>query len=252
MSRAIIELNNIHTQFGKTVVHEDLSLKIMPGERVGIIGGSGSGKSVLLKIIIGLIKPTQGEVFFQNQNIHLLSETDKKYLQEVRGILFQDGALFNALTVGENIQTPLLEYTDLSDEAVKGLALFKQKMAGLSKEVNCLYPSELSGGMRKRAALARALALDPSLLLLDEPTSGLDPIHARKFDELILKLHKNLQFTLVMVTHDLESLKQVCEKIVVIIDKKVIIDTTENIQNNPHPWIQEYFHGEEELRNIVR
>lgn len=239
----IISVKNLDTSFGDKQIHKNLNLEIYEGERIGIIGGSGAGKSVLLKEIIGLQQPTKGNIFFKGKDIDTLNAEEQKYLQEVRGILFQDGALFNALTIKENIETPLKEYTKLSNEAIEGLAILKLKMCGLNEEDQNLYPSELSGGMRKRAALARSLALDPNLLLLDEPTSGLDPIHARRFDRLILNLHKNLRFTMVMVTHDLESLLKICERIAVLIDYDVIVDTVENIRKHPHPWIQDYFHG---------
>ena len=246
--KKIIELQNISTQFGHQTIHKNLNMDVFEGEILGIIGGSGSGKSVLLKLMVGLLPIQKGIVKVYGQNIEHLTEKEKYELETNRGILFQDGALFNALTVMENIKAPMEEYTKLSENIMDDLAILKQTMVGLANDVQHKFPAQLSGGMRKRAALARALALDPKLLFLDEPTAGLDPINAKAFDKLILDLKTNLNLTVVMVTHDIETLKKICDRIAVIIDHKLITGTRDEIINNNHPWIQKYFEDRQDIQ----
>ncbi len=239
----VIRVRGLRTQFGPQVVHDNLDLDVRRGEVLGVVGGSGTGKSVLLKEIIGLIRPAAGSVqVFGTDITRLVGEERKRYMQKW-GVLFQDGALFSSLTVGQNIQVPMKEYTDLPADLIDEITGVKIGMVGLPAFACSKYPSELSGGMRKRAGLARALALDPEIVFLDEPTAGLDPIGAAAFDQLIQNLQKSLNLTVFMVTHDLDSLGAICDRIAVLIDKQVIVDTMENLLKVDIPWIQEYFHG---------
>ena len=235
----VIKVRGLRTQFGAQVVHDDLHLDIRAGEVVGVVGGSGTGKSVLLRTILGLNTPRRGEIEVLSENIRYASNT----LQQRCGVLFQNGALFSSLTVAENIQVPMREHLDLSQALMNELAALKISMVGLPQEAGPKYPSELSGGMKKRAGLARALALDPEILFLDEPTAGLDPIGAAAFDNLISELHKSLGLTGFMVTHDLDSLSAICDSIAVLVDKQVRLATMAEHMKDPHPWIQSYFHG---------
>ncbi len=230
----ILEVQNLSTKFGPQVIHDQLNLHVFEGEVLGIVGGSGSGKSVLLSYMIGLNKPQKGKIIY-----HRL---DRRPVSQM-GVLFQHGALLSALTVAENIMIPLREVAKLSPRLSYEIAQLKIAMVGLPKETAEKYPSQLSGGMIKRAALARALAMDPRILFLDEPTSGLDPISAAGFDQLVRRLQKELGMTVVMVTHDLDSLVQICDRIAVLVDHKVITGTVNEVAKNPHPWIREYFHG---------
>ena len=239
----IIRVRGLRTQFGAQVVHDNLDLDVRRGEVLGVVGGSGTGKSVLLKEIIGLMQPAAGTVEVFGAELTRLRGAERKRLMQKWGVLFQDGALFSSLTVGQNIQVPLKEYTDLSKSLMDEITGVKIGMVGLPAFACAKYPSELSGGMRKRAGLARALALDPEIVFLDEPTAGLDPIGAAAFDELISNLQKSLNLTVFMVTHDLDSLGAICDRIAVLIDKRVIVDTMENLLKVDVPWIQEYFHG---------
>lgn len=239
----VIRIRGLVNRFGRQVVHDGLDLDMRPGEILGVVGGSGSGKSVLLRTILGLRRANAGSIHIHGQDITRLSRAEMLQIQKRWGVLFQSGALFSSLSVLDNIQLPMKEYTRLSAATRDGLANLKLQMVGLPRDAGPKYPAELSGGMIKRAALARALALDPPLLFLDEPTSGLDPISATEFDELIAYLRDNLQFSVFMITHDLDSLFNICDRIAVLVDKKMIVGTRDEILANPHPWIQRYFHG---------
>ena len=238
-----IRVRGLVTQMGEKVIHDHLDLDVKRGEILGVVGGSGAGKSVLLRTIIDLIKPAEGEVWVLGKRLDELNDQQLRALEIRWGVLFQEGALFSSHTVAENIQIPLREYTDLPQRLLDEVAAMKLSLVGLPPDAGMKYPFELSGGMKKRAALARALALDPELLFLDEPTSGLDPIAANHFDELLGDLHKSLNLTVFMVTHDLSSLKTTTDRIAVLVDKKVKIGTIQTLVKDPHPWIQEYFNG---------
>lgn len=243
MSRTVIEVRGIVNRFGAQVVHDGLDMDVFEGEVFGIVGGSGSGKSVLLRTILGLQRPTAGTVKLYGRDITTLSEPDLRAVKRGYGVTFQHGALFSSLTVRQNIQLPLAEFFQLDEATLDGLAALKIAMVGLPAEALDKYPAQLSGGMIKRVALARALALDPKLMFLDEPTAGLDPIAAAGFDELLLDLQRNLELTVVMVTHDLDTIFRTCNRVGVIVERRMTVDTVEGIVSNPHPWIREYFHG---------
>jgi phospholipid/cholesterol/gamma-HCH transport system ATP-binding protein len=236
----LIEVEHIQNRFGAQVVHEDVSFTVAKGEIIGIVGGSGSGKSVLLKTMAGLRVPNGGSVRINGKDVAKVTAAERAALF---GMCFQQGALFSSQTVLENVALPMREHTDLPADLRTRLAAMKLALADLPPESGAKYPSELSGGMVKRAALARALALDPPLLLLDEPTAGLDPLTATGFDNLIKQLNKNLGITVVLVTHDLDTLFTLCDRVAVLVDKKVIIDTLPKLMQHNHPWIKEYFHG---------
>ena len=244
----IIEARGIVNRFGAQVVHDGLDLTVQAGEIFGIVGGSGSGKSVLLNTLLGLRKPQAGEVRIRGTDITQLDELALRSLKTLYGVTFQAGALFSALTVIQNVQLPMLEHLRLSPRALEELAMLKVRLVGLPPEAAYKYPAQLSGGMVKRAALARALALDPQLLLLDEPTSGLDPISAAAFDELLLGLQRELALTVVMITHDLDSIFRNCNRVGVIVDRKLVAGDLETIVHHPHPWIQAYFQGDRARR----
>lgn len=239
----IIALYNICNKFKNNIVHENLNLEVRKGEILGIVGGSGTGKTVLLRTMLGLNKPQSGNVEVMGKNILSLDSTELLALQRHVGVLFQNGALFSGLTVAENIKLPLREHTKLTEQQQDEIVKIKISFANLPGFSAHLYPAELSGGMTKRAALARALALDPAILFLDEPTSGLDPIAAGDFDLLIQDLHKSLGLTVVLVTHDLDTLFTVCDRVAVIVDKGIIVDTLPNLLKNKNPWCQAYFHS---------
>jgi phospholipid/cholesterol/gamma-HCH transport system ATP-binding protein len=239
----VIRVRGLVNVLGGNLIHDHIDLDVKRGEVLGIVGGSGSGKSVLLRTIIGLQKPTEGEVSVLGQRIGDFEGRALRALQMRWGVLFQEGALFSSQTVSENIQVPLREYFQLPRDLMNEIAAVKLTLVGLPPDACQKHPSELSGGMKKRAGLARALALDPELLFLDEPTAGLDPISARQFDQLVHDLQKSLGLTVVMVTHDLDTLKATTDRIAVLVDKKLKIGTIETLAKDPHPWIHEYFNG---------
>jgi phospholipid/cholesterol/gamma-HCH transport system ATP-binding protein len=239
----IISLRGIVNHFGKQVVHDGVDLDIRRGEVMGIVGGSGTGKSVLLRTIIGLNRPAEGTIQVLGKSVLDLNDVQRRQIEERWGVLFQNGALFSSLTVEENIEAPLKEHTSVPARLREEIAELKIRLVGLAANAAAKYPSELSGGMKKRAGLARALALDPEILFLDEPTAGLDPIGAAEFDDLIKSLQKSLGLTVVMVTHDLDSLAAICDRIAVLVDKKIKVGTLTELQRDQHPWIKSYFHG---------
>jgi phospholipid/cholesterol/gamma-HCH transport system ATP-binding protein len=239
----VVSARGIVNKFGTQVVHDDVSLDVWPGEVFGIVGGSGSGKSVLLKCLLGLRHPDAGTVEVEGREITAMGDEELRQVKQRYGVTFQQGALFTSLTVAENVGMPVLEALTLSPETVARLVELRLRMVGLTLDSAGKFPAQLSGGMIKRVALARALALDPKLLFLDEPTAGLDPIAAAAFDALLLYLRHTLHLTVVMVTHDLDTLARTCDRVAVLVDGKVIVDTLEGIVANDHPWIREYFGG---------
>ena len=240
-----IQVLGLHTKFGDHVVHEGLDLTVKRGEVMGVVGGSGSGKSVLLNCIIGLRNPDAGAITVFGQELQRASRRRWSALERSWGVLFQAGALFSNLTVRENVAAPMFEHTNLSRRDAYQLADLKIAMVGLRPEAGSLKPSELSGGMRKRAGLARALALDPELLFLDEPTAGLDPIGAAAFDDLLKDLSDSLDLTVFMITHDLDTLYKITDRVAVIADKTVVaVAPVSELETSDHPWIQEYFLGD--------
>jgi phospholipid/cholesterol/gamma-HCH transport system ATP-binding protein len=239
----VINVQGLVNRFGQQVIHDGLELEVRRGEVMGVVGGSGTGKSVLLRTIIGLNRPAAGRIEVLGEEPARLGDEARRALERRWGVLFQDGALFSSLTVAENIEVPLKEHTELAHELMMEIAAVKLDMVGLPYDAGCKIPAQLSGGMRKRAGLARALALDPEILFLDEPTSGLDPIAAAAFDQLIRELQRSLNLTVFMVTHDLDSLIAICDRIAVLVDKKVLVGRLDELLQNPHPWVQSYFHG---------
>ena len=241
----VITVQGLRNSFGEQVVHENLDLTVCRGEILGVVGGSGTGKSVLLRSIIGLQTPDSGEIEVLGENMVGRSEDEAKNIRRRWGILFQNGALFSTLTVAENVEVSIREYFPfIRPPLLDEIASYKIAMSGLKPDAGPKYPSELSGGMIKRAALARALALDPELLFLDEPTAGLDPIAAAAFDELIKSLQKRLDLTVFLITHDLDTLHAICDRIAVLADRKVVaVGTIPQLLALDHPWIQEYFNG---------
>ena len=240
----VIEVRGLRNQFGDHVVHDGLDLDLRRGEILGVVGGSGTGKSVLLRSIVGLIYPKAGEIRVFGQEIGHMKPQAREAVERRWGVMFQDGALFSALNVRENVEVPLRAVPGLEDADRQGLARLKVAMAGLPANANEKFPSDLSGGMRKRAGLARALALDPEIVFLDEPTAGLDPIGADAFDRLIVSLRDALNLSVFLVTHDLDTLHACCDRIAVLAEKKVLATGTmaEMLQID-HPWVHEYFHG---------
>ena len=239
----IIRVTGLTTRFGRQVIHDDLDFSVRRGEIMGVVGGSGTGKSVLLRTIIGLGKPAAGRIEVFGQDITALSPRALRQLQTRWGVLFQDGALFSSLTVAQNVEAPIKEHTPIPPGLRHEIACMKLSMVGLPREAANKYPAELSGGMRKRAGLARALALDAEILFLDEPTAGLDPIGAANFDRLTVDLKESLGLTVVMITHDLDSLYTICDRVSVLVDKRVKVGTIDQLMKEPDPWIEEYFSG---------
>ncbi len=241
----VICVRGLKNSFGEQIVHDGLDLDVKRGEIFGVVGGSGTGKSVLMRSIIGLQVPDEGEITVFDENTVNLDENEAVNIRKRWGVLFQGGALFSTLTVAENTQVPLREfYADLDQALLDEIAAYKVVMTGLPADAGPKYPAELSGGMRKRAGLARALALDPELLFLDEPTAGLDPIGAAAFDELIASLQKTMGLTVFLITHDLDTLYAICDRVAVLADQKVIaVGTIDELLALDHPWIQEYFKG---------
>lgn len=238
-----LEVTGLTNRFGNQTVHKGLDMSVNQGEVFGVIGSSGAGKSVLLRTILGLRRPDAGSVRFFGEELSHMSPAELRRLKASYGVTFQEGALFSALNVRQNVQLPMLEHLQLPQRALDELAQLKVQLVGLPAEAADKYPSQLSGGMIKRAALARALALDPAMLFLDEPTSGLDPISAAAFDELLIYLQQQLKLTVIMITHDLDTIFRTCTRVGVIVDGRMISDTLEGIVQNPHPWIKAYFQG---------
>lgn len=240
----IIQVRELVNRFGTHTVHQALDLDVYQGEILGIVGGSGTGKSVLLRSIVGLQPPTSGDVHVMGQNLSKLNAAQRSQIERRLGVLFQKGALFSSLTVTENIALPLIEHARLDRQQAEHLAKVKIALAGLPADAGDKYPVSLSGGMIKRAALARALALDPSILFLDEPTAGLDPIGAAAFDQLILTLRDALGLTVFLVTHDLDTLYAICDRIAVLSQKKVLVaDRIDVVAATDDAWVRDYFHG---------
>jgi phospholipid/cholesterol/gamma-HCH transport system ATP-binding protein len=241
----IIQVTGLKNSFGDQIVHEGLDLDVRKGEILGVVGGSGTGKSVLMRSIIGLQIPDEGEITVFGEPMIGRPEEEAKHVRRRWGILFQGGALFSTLTVAENVQVPIKEYfPHLDEKLLDEIAAYKVVMSGLGPEVGPKYPSELSGGMRKRAGISRALALDPELLFLDEPTAGLDPIGAAAFDDLIGELREALGLTVFLITHDLDTLYAICDRVAVLADHKVVaIGTIPELLALDHEWIQQYFKG---------
>lgn len=241
-----IRIRGLKNQFGDAVIHENLDLDVKSGEILGVVGGSGTGKSVLMRSIVGLQAPTAGEIEVYGKTLDAIAdEEESRDLRRRWGVMFQGGALFSTLSVAENIQVPLREYYPRLDQRLLDeIAAYKVQMVGLPSDAGPKYPAELSGGMVKRAGLARALALDPALLFLDEPTAGLDPIGAAKFDELIRGLADTMGLTVFLITHDLNSLYATCDRVAVLAEKHVIaVGTIPELLATEHPWIQDYFNG---------
>lgn len=240
----VIKLRGIRNQFGSHVVHDGLDLDVYRGEILGVVGGSGTGKSVLLRSIAGLQKPTAGEIEVLGTNVRTASEEERIALERRWGVMFQDGALFSSLNVRENVEVPMKAVRELDPALRSALADLKISLSGLPYLAGDKYPSELSGGMRKRAGLARALALDPEIVFLDEPTAGLDPIGAADFDTLTRQLSDTMGLTVFLVTHDLDTLHAICDRIAVLAEKKVLVTgTMQEMLTVDHPWVHEYFHG---------
>nr|WP_201285490.1 ATP-binding cassette domain-containing protein [Chelativorans xinjiangense] len=248
----ILEARDVTVRFGTTTVLENLSLDVYSGEILGFVGASGAGKSVLLRTILGLVPKAGGTIRLFGQDLARLDEAGRMLIDMRQGVLFQHGALFSALTVLENIQVPMREYIDLPKKLMDELALLKVELVGLPREAANKYPSELSGGMIKRAALARALALDPDIVFLDEPTSGLDPIGAAEFDELVVKMRDTMGLTVYMVTHDLDSLLTACDRIAVLGKKRVLVEgTVHHMMESEEPWVKSYFRGKRARRIVL-
>jgi phospholipid/cholesterol/gamma-HCH transport system ATP-binding protein len=239
-SEPMLAAHGIVNRFGRQALHDRISLEVQAGEIVGVAGGSGSGKSVLLKTLVGLHKPQAGKVLLAGRPVSTLAPAERASLI---GVLFQQGALFSSLTVAQNVMLPLREHTALTVPEQERIAAMKLELAGLAADSGAKFPAELSGGMVKRAALARALALDPRVLFLDEPTADLDPLTAGGIDTLIGELNRSLGLTVVIVTHDLATLFTLCHRIAVLVDGKLVIDTLSELRRSQHPWIREFLHG---------
>lgn len=240
----VIEISQLHTRFGTAVVHENVNLTVQRGEIFALAGSSGCGKSTLLREIIHLQRPNSGSIKVFGRDVHRIGDDEVEELRRRWGMMFERGALFSALTVAENVAMPLHEHTDLGDKLINEITSIKIILAGLPASAGAKYPSELSGGMRKRAALARAIALDPELLFLDEPTAGLDPLSASGLDELVRQLKELLGLTILMVTHDLDLLWRVADRVAVLGDGQVLgVGTMEELSKSKHPMVREYFYG---------
>lgn len=239
----VIKVRGVVNGFGDRIIHDHIDLDVKRGEVMGLVGGSGTGKSVLLRTIIGLNKQKEGSIKVFGDEVGDADSVSMHALQMRWGVLFQEGALFSSQTVAENIQVPLREYTKMSQTLMNEIASMKLSMVGLPEDTAKKYPAELSGGMKKRAGLARALALDPELLFLDEPTAGLDPISAANFDGLVRDLQKSLGLTVLMVTHDIDTLRATTDRIAVLVDRKIKVGTIAELRKDPNPWIKEYFSG---------
>jgi phospholipid/cholesterol/gamma-HCH transport system ATP-binding protein len=240
---AIIRVRDLTVGFGDNLILNHLDLDVKRGEILGFVGASGAGKSVLTRTIIGLMPKLSGNIEVFGVDMGSASEDQRRAVERRWGVLFQHGALFSSLSVRQNIQFPVREFMNVSERLLDEIAIAKLAMVGLKPEVADRFPSELSGGMIKRVALARALALDPEIVFLDEPTAGLDPISANMFDELVKDLQKSLNLTVFMVTHDLDTLRATTDRIAVLVDKKIVVGPIDELRRNPHPWIQEYFSG---------
>ncbi|UZF92732.1 ABC transporter ATP-binding protein [Bosea sp. NBC_00550] len=248
---AVIRVRNLKVAFAEKVIMDGLDLDVMRGEILGFVGGSGQGKSVLTRTILGLVRKARGTIEVFGENVDTLNGQQRRVLERRFGVMFQQGALFSALTVKQNIQVPMREYLKLSPDLLDELAMVKLDLVGLPLDAADKVPSELSGGMIKRAALARALALDPEIVFLDEPTSGLDPIGAAEFDDLIMTLKQTLGLTVFMVTHDLDSLYHACDRIAALADKKVIaVGPLATMLASEHPWLKAYFGGERAMARM--
>jgi phospholipid/cholesterol/gamma-HCH transport system ATP-binding protein len=239
----VIRVRGLVTRFGAQTVHDGLDLDVRRGEVLGVVGGSGTGKSVLLRTVIGLKRPEEGSVEVLGTDVQQASEEEARALEQRWGVLFQDGALFSSLTVAQNIEVPLREHLRMPEPLMDEIAACKIAIVGLPEATADKFPAQLSGGMRKRAGLARSLALDPEILFLDEPTAGLDPIAAADFDQLIRDLKSSLGLTVFLVTHDLDTLFAICDRVAVLVDTKIRIGTLAQHLEDDHPWIRSYFHG---------
>jgi len=247
----VLKARGVTVGFGSTLVLENLDLDVYRREILGFVGASGTGKSVLMRAILGLTPRRAGTVEVFGTDLATASDAERQAIERRWGVLFQQGALFSSLTVRQNIQLPMREHMKMSQRLMDELALLKLEMVGLSRSAADKYPAELSGGMIKRASLARALALDPDLVFLDEPTSGLDPIGAAAFDDQVMKLRETLGLTVYMVTHDLDSLHSICDRVAVLGDRRVLsAGTVEELMRFDHPWVQEYFNGVRALRRV--
>jgi phospholipid/cholesterol/gamma-HCH transport system ATP-binding protein len=248
---AVIRVRDLKVAFGDKVIMDGLDLDVLRGEILGFVGGSGQGKSVLTRTILGLVRKRRGTIEVFGEDVDDLSPQQRRVLERRFGVMFQQGALFSALSVKQNIQVPMREYLELSPDLLDELAMVKLDLVGLPRDAADKAPSELSGGMIKRAALARALALDPEIVFLDEPTSGLDPIGAAEFDDLIMTLKQTLGLTVFMVTHDLDSLYHACDRIAALADKKVIaVGPLATMLASDHPWLKAYFGGERAMARL--